>query len=573
MSSRARPVGKHSATGHKNGKASSTSTQIGVNNTPNTPQKSNGDNPLTFGPKTSPVVCVQDLESIVNTISENIDHLELRPLLQPVLEGLVQLDKATEAAFLEHRIKPRFGMSFIEVRAYGGMLADLRKEKIISDEKTLHHSVAEAPPPELTDEERSEAMALLTDNNIVETIINDIATMGYVGEDANKLILYCVATSRKQSRPLSAIIKSPAAYGKSELTKTIIKLMPPRQVLEFTRITPQALAYMPEGGLQNKWVVVMERHGSESADYNIRILQSEQKIKIAYAASDPETGRMQTNEREVLGPVAFTETTTRPTLNPENASRVFELYLDGSEKQTRAIHDAQRRAVTLAGYQAEAQREVIARKHINAQGLLEPIEVAIPYSNSINFPTSNSRARRDFQKFLEFIKAVAFLRQFQKKRRTDRKTGRDYIEADLQDYYIAYQYLAPVLAQNLDELPPHSHTLLEAIKRVVSAKEVSAEGGAANTIFTRRDVVRWSKAPAHQVHDYIKPLEDLGYLEIVTGGQGKQYSYRLKLSEDGDTIQNVLSELTTPEALKKAWNKDVKKPVKSGKASRKRRAR
>ncbi len=167
----------------------------------------------------------------------------------------------------------------------------------------------------MSEEEQTQALAFLQSPNIIEQVIEDMTALGYVGEDTNKLLVYCVATSRKQDKPLSVVIKSPSAFGKSELLKTVASLLLPEDMLEFTRLTPQALAYLPADALRNKFLIVMERHGLEASDYDIRIMQSERKIKIAYPVKDPETGEMHTAGREVNGPLAYAETTTSPTIH------------------------------------------------------------------------------------------------------------------------------------------------------------------------------------------------------------------------------------------------------------------
>lgn len=372
-----------------------------------------------------------------------------------------------------------------------------------------------------------------------------------------KLLVYLVATSRKQDKPLSVTIKSPSAFGKSELLRVVAALLPTEDVLEFTPLTSQALAYLPPDALKNKFLIVMEHNGSEASDYNIRVMQSERKIRIAYPVKDPDTGEMHTAEREVNGPLAYAETTTCPTIHAENATRVFELYLDGSPGQTALIHKAQRKGVTLEGARAMHVREAIRRRHQYAQRLLAPVTIIIPYAELIRFPADNPRTRRDLPRFLETIKAIAFLRQYQKERKQeiDRQTREvlEYIEADLEDYALAYRYAAPAIAYGLDELPKHSRDLL--IKIVAMVKEKIKPDVVGDKLFTRRDVRQHCGVTDKFVKDYIPALEDKEYLEIVNGGTGKGKKIIYKLSEaavDSLDAAAVVKGLTTPEELAEA---------------------
>lgn len=502
---------------------------------------------------------ITELGQALERIPADVDKIRLPILLPPILQDLAKLDKAVATTFLCRAVKSRFALTYAEIRAYESDLVTLREtweraEKERRAKEALAAQAEAAKPKAMSEAEHSEAMAFLQSPRLVAETIADLTDLGYVGEDDNKLLVYCIATSRRQDKPLSATVKSPSAYGKSELVKTVAALMPPEDVLEFTRLTPQALAYMPPDALKNKWLVIMERNGSEEADYNIRIMQSEGKIRIAYPVKDPDTGEMHTVEREVAGPLAYTETTTRPTIHAENATRVFELYLDGGRGQTQRIHASQRRGVTLNGLRGNKKRAEIIRRHQNAQRLLQPSAVVIPYAEFIQFPAENPRTRRDFPRFLETIKVIAFLRQYQKARKqdVDAATGQviEYIEADLNDYAVAYQYAAPVIAYGLDELPKLARDLFERIGEMVKTKIAVDVNG--EKLFSRRDVRKHCRVTDKFIWDYIPLLEDKEYLTIVSGGKGKKYVYKLPETFQEDAEGATVKGLTTPTELAEA---------------------
>ncbi|MBI5034073.1 MAG: bifunctional DNA primase/polymerase [Chloroflexi bacterium] len=502
------------------------------------------------------------LEQMVTRVPIDTDKARLPILLRTIIEKLAVLDRTIAVAFIQHKLKPHFGLTFADVRAHTSDLAKIREELEIAERvrKAQEAAAAQAEaskPKELSDDERADAMTFLMCPQIIEKVIEDMTALGYVGEDKNKVLCYCVGSSRKQDRPLSMTIKSPSAFGKSELLKTVATLLPPEDVLEFTRLTPQALAYLPQDALRHKLLIVMERNGAEASDYNIRIIQSEEKIKIAYPVKDPETGEMHTVEREVNGPLAYAETTTNPTIHAENATRVFELYLDGTAEQTRRIHERQRQNATLAGVRANLGRDAIIRRHQNAQRLLQSILVVIPYAKLIQFPVENPRARRDLPRFMETIKIIAFLRQYQKDRKQeiDPGTGQvlEYIEADLEDYATAFRYAGPAIAQGLDELPKHSRDLLDKIIKMVNESISPDVNG--DKLFTRRDIRQQCRVTDKFVKDYVVPLEDEEYLEIVIGGTGKGKKIIYKLSPNvlsQTDEQTVVKGLTTPEELTEA---------------------
>ena len=268
----------------------------------------------------------------------------------------------------------------------------------------------------MTDTERAEALTFLRRPDLLGQVAKDIDALGFVGEDTNKRLLYLVAISRKLLDPLSAIVLSQSGAGKSGLTEVIERLCPPEDVVLLTRLTPQSLYYVEPGFLDKKLVIVEERYGSMEADYSIRVLQSRKKLIAAAPIKDPQTGNMKTRIFTVEARAAFIEATTASAVNHENATRCFELSMDESAEQTKRIHERQRLMRTEHGLVLREQAEAVTRRHWNAQRLLEPLPVVIPYADRLTFPDAWMRTRRDHARFLNLIEVSAFLHQHQRER-------------------------------------------------------------------------------------------------------------------------------------------------------------
>ncbi|MGH7338782.1 MAG: DNA primase, partial [Myxococcota bacterium] len=233
--------------------------------------------------------------------------------------------------------------------------------------------------PEMTDDEKREAQELLEDPRLLDLAARALDRMGYVGEENNKRLAYLVATSRLLSKTLALVCQSESAAGKSRLMELVAELMPPEEVAIFSRITPQALYYM-ESGIAHKLIVVDEREGSDAADYSIRSLQSRGKLTAAVPQKDQATGKIVTRTVEIEGPVAYMESTTRTRLNIENENRCYLLHLDESAEQTARIQAAARAAATRAGVLDRDERVRLVARWRNAQRLLEPLAVEVPYA-------------------------------------------------------------------------------------------------------------------------------------------------------------------------------------------------
>ncbi|CAB1058574.1 DNA primase, phage associated, partial [Olavius sp. associated proteobacterium Delta 1] len=123
---------------------------------------------------------------------------------------------------------------------------------------------------ELTKTEKQEAFKLLKSKDIFSEILSDLETMGVTGEQTNKLVGYLAAVSRKLDEPLSVLIQSRSAAGKSTLQDAILSLVPEEDYVKYTRITDQALFYKDEDSLVHRILAIEEEMGMGGAAYSIR---------------------------------------------------------------------------------------------------------------------------------------------------------------------------------------------------------------------------------------------------------------------------------------------------------------
>lgn len=422
---------------------------------------------------------------------------------------------------------------------------------------------ADAPKMTRTDEE--EALEFLKDSSLFNRILEDFETIGLTGEEANKLTAYIAATSRKLDDPLSILIQSRSAAGKSTLQDAVISLMPPEDYIKYTRLTDQALFYKEEDSLVHKLLAIEEEHGARGASYSIRNLQSSKALSIAATGKDPVTGKLRTEEYRVRGPVSLMITTTEVELDYETSNRFVTLTIDESREMTARILAKQRERETLEGLIQKAEAERVIRRHHNAQRLLRPLAVVNPYAKYLTYPSESLRARRDQQKYLGIIRAIAFLRQYQRPVKVKdlpspepgkEAAPREYIEVTIEDIEFANRLAGEVLGQMLDELSPPSRALLKLIREMVKARCAELKVEPHEYHFTRRDVREWVQWSDFQIKCHIKQLEELEYLYSVVGKKGKEYVYELLYTGDGEEGKPFLSGLMSVERLREKIRED-----------------
>ncbi len=384
--------------------------------------------------------------------------------------------------------------------------------------------------------EREAALALLKDPDLIERIATDFSRCGIVGEHTNVLVGYLAAVSRKLDRPLALLIQSTSAAGKSSLLDAILRFVPEEDRIVYSAMTGQSLYYMGEMNLKRKLLAIAEEQGAQRASYALKLLQSEGELTIASTSKDPATGKLVTEEYHVEGPVMIALTTTAAEIDEELLTRCLVLSVDEGREQTQAIHAAQRARRTLAGLHARVDWEQIIKLHQNAQRLLEPLAVVNPYAQRLTFLDDRTRTRRDHEKYLTLIDAIALLHQQQREIKTVRHGERDirYIEVTLDDIALANELAHEVLGRTLDELPPQTRRLLALIVEMVDRECDAQQICRAQHRFSRRQVrehIRWGDT---QLKVHLARLTELEYLLVHRGGRGQSFEYELLFDGPAD---------------------------------------
>lgn len=366
----------------------------------------------------------------------------------------------------------------------------------------------------VTEAQRRAAEELLDQGDLLDRVAKAMESLGHVGEERNKRLVYLAATSRLTPNPLSVLLLAPPGTGKSSVLDAVTALMPRESVVSLTRLTPMSIYYMGEHALRHKLVVVDEYDGQADADHAVRVLQSRGELSYSVTVQ----GKAQ--NLVVRGPVAVMSGTVSSTIDPQNTSRCLELTLDDSAEQTKRIQEAQaRRAAGQAGPRVDLQ------PFVDAQRLLEPIEVVVPFAPRLSFPARTTADRRASAKLLGLIQAHALLSQ---RRRERDKKGR--LVATPADYGAVHALLAPQVEREVEGLSP----------RAARARALLVEAGAALTKREIATVAGWS------YHTADRAIDELIEQELVAVERRRvPRSYRLV----GESPLGGPTPLTAPEAL------------------------
>jgi DNA primase catalytic core len=441
-----------------------------------------------------------------------------------------------------------------ETRLDGDLLKRDLGQVLLKAEELQEQYIRQSVEPQkkevtVADGEREAALTLLRDPKLLDRILADFERCGVVGEQTNKLVGYLAAVSRKLDEPLAVIIQSTSAAGKSSLMDAILAFVPEEQRIKYSAMTGQSLYYLSDADLAHKVLAVVEEEGAERASYALKLLQSEGELTIASTGKDPQTGRMVTQEYHVEGPVMIMLTTTAIDIDEELLNRCIVLSVDESREQTRRIHDLQREARTLDGVKRKLDKAAVLAIHRNAQRLLRPLRVVNPYARRLTFLDDRTRTRRDHEKYLTLIDAIALLHQYQRPLKKD-GSKLDYIEVTLDDIAVANRIAGEALGRSLDELPPQTRRLLSLIDQWAGQECRRLQQLRTDLRFSRRDVREFTGWTDFQVRVHLDRLMQLEYVLAHRGRRGQCFVYELLYDGQGKSGKPFLIGLIDVEQLR-----------------------
>ena len=436
----------------------------------------------------------------------------------------------------------------------GKLLLALEAEQ----EKIITAALAPKAPivSSIDESARSRAMELLKAPDLIPQILSDFSRCGIVGEGSNALVGYLAAISRKLDRPLALLIQSSTAAGKSSLLDAILRFVPQEDRIVYSAMTGQSLYYMGEMDLKHKLLAIAEEQGASRASYALKLLQSEGELTIASTSKDATTGKLETQEYRVEGPVMIALTTTAAEVDEELLNRCLVLSINEGRAQTQAIHAAQRERRTLAGLKARSEREAILKLHQDAQRLLEPVAVVNPYAHLLTFLDDRTRTRRDHEKYLTLIDVIALLHQHQRVLRTagHGDTLVRYVEVTLDDIALANRLAHEILGRTLDELPPQTRRLLGLIVEMVESECRAQQVLRTAYRFSRRRLREATKWGDTQLKIHLARLTELEYLLVHRGGRGQSFEYELFYDGAAEECGPHISGLIDVDALRREYD-------------------
>jgi hypothetical protein len=173
---------------------------------------------------------------------------------------------------------------------------------------------------------------------------------------------------------------------------------------------------------------------------------------------------VESEERAVELRCSVITTTTRAEVHRENASRIFDLWIDESQALT---EDVLREQARRQMGEVDANAEELIEVWQAALGQLERMEVVVRFADKIAaaFPSESVRSRRDHPKVYALIRASTLLHQRQRDRDGD---GR--LIASTEDYRLVLPLLQRALTQSAIQLSDRARDLCALLDELAGGR-------------------------------------------------------------------------------------------------------
>jgi hypothetical protein len=377
--------------------------------------------------------------------------------------------------------------------------------------------------------------------NLMTVIMNDIATVGLVGDRLEGLLTYIAYSSRKRKKPLNLMFQGPSGKGKDELQRRPAELIPPEDVIDLVSQSPNFLYYLEPGSLKNKALLNGERSHNDSHEQRDRTAAVRQLMSLGYLTKGTvdrgAENKLESQRIYQEGPVAVTETTTLKKIFREDANRFLTVPVTRTPQEVRAIKQEEAKRKLPGPQNFDAAVKAAKKRHHAFQRALQDVEVRIPYALVLAdlTPDEPAEVMRIFKCMLTpLIETVAFLHQFQRPLNLHNQ-----LEATLGDYGWARQLILPSLHKaiglgvNWEELEAFDKNL------PLQQRFTSTEARAAAGTKTRKGML-----------SQLSKLVGAGILKCVEGGSSRKPSV---YERTGVKVAEML--LPSVTRLRAAWDK------------------
>jgi energy-coupling factor transporter ATP-binding protein EcfA2 len=385
----------------------------------------------------------------------------------------------------------------------------------------------------LNELEKAEAVKLLKSNQLIQHIKAAMKKTGLIGETDNGLLLFLIFLTRHFDYPLHALVHGSSGSGKTNLLKSILKLVPEESKYSTTALTENVLFRPPfKDFWKNKILLLEDLDGSYKALYPLREFMTNQFISKLASEPDPKTGQFKQVQLEAQGPIVIAGATTKDRIYEDNSNRSFLIHVNESKSHQDEILNFQNKLA--AGLVDTTGIEKTVYKIHNMQRLLSSkINVVNPFQPELKLPEYVFKKLRTNTHYITLIKSITFLHQWQRPRQINKNTGETFIQTTLEDIALANALSKQSLLRKSDELSGEVRDFFESLKREV-------KNGHSVSFISKQIRERFRMHPM-KFNRRINELKNRGYIKQSGGNRKTSYEYEITNWDDYQVLQKGLN--------------------------------
>lgn len=384
----------------------------------------------------------------------------------------------------------------------------------------------------LNELEKAEAIKLLKSNHLIKELKGAMKKTGLIGETDNGLLLFLIFLTRHFDYPLHALVHGSSGSGKTNLLKSILKMVPEESKYSTTALTENVLFRPPfKDFWKNKILLLEDLDGSYKALYPLREFMTNQFISKLASEPDPKTGQFKQVQLEAQGPIVIAGATTKDRIYEDNSNRSFLIHVNESKSHQDEILNFQNKLA--AGLVDNTGIEKVVHKIHNMQRLLSnKINVVNPFQPELKLPEYVFKKLRTNTHYITLIKSITFLHQYQRKHQQNKTTGETFIQTTLEDIALANTLSKQSLLRKSDELSGEVRDFFESLKREVKQSD--------QTSFVSKELrVKFRMHPM-KFNRRINELKNRGYIKQTGGNRKTSYEYEITVWDDYKVLQKGL---------------------------------
>jgi DNA primase len=494
----------------------------GINNSTNRQINTSNPNKITYATSTAQYQILggmrKELDSMRVSLTIRNHNNNLRHRSKPDLFE----DKQVEKIAREAGEKLGLRADLIEID-----LNELTDKLEVYRENQLYPESKENTKPEVKIQDYDKCLTFLSKPELINRFNELIGKAGVVGEQGNRVFLFCIASSYKMPDTLHALIQGSTGSGKTHLLTKVSSFIPHEDRKHFTRVTEGSFYNYGLYDLQNKLICLEDLDGmKEEAYLAFRELQSRGMISSSTTGQD-DKGNIRAYEKTVFGPIASLSCTTRGEIYEDNMSRCFVIAVDETGEQTERIITYQNQKAT-GKIDGEKEKQITSFVQ-DCIRMLRPHEVINPYADKVQLPREAHKIRRLNDLYQSFVKQVTLINQFKRSR-----DNRNRLISQKEDLQTAADIMFESILLKVDELDGSLRLFYENLKDYV---EATGKDHHETYSFSQREIRQALNISKTQLQRYLRNLASLEYIQLSGGHINRGFKYKISYWDNIDKLR------------------------------------